>query len=45
VLDILVTHVDGRVPVVAGTTAEGLPTRVEYTRRACRRSLAERTDP
>jgi 4-hydroxy-tetrahydrodipicolinate synthase len=34
VLDTVVSHVNGRVPVVAGTTAEGLRTCVEYTRRA-----------
>jgi 4-hydroxy-tetrahydrodipicolinate synthase len=34
VLDAAVSHVDGRVPVVAGTTADGLRTCVEYTRRA-----------
>ena len=34
VLDTVVTHVNGRVPVVAGTTAEGLRTCVDYTRRA-----------
>ncbi|HEY7285503.1 MAG TPA: dihydrodipicolinate synthase family protein [Vicinamibacterales bacterium] len=34
VLDVVVTHVNGRVPVVAGTTAEGLRTCIEYTRRA-----------
>jgi len=34
VLDTVVSHVHGRVPVVAGTTAEGLRTCVEYTRRA-----------
>jgi len=34
VLDTVVTHVSGRVPVVAGTTAEGLRTCIEYTRRA-----------
>jgi 4-hydroxy-tetrahydrodipicolinate synthase len=34
VLDAVVTHVGGRVPVVAGTTADGLRTCVELTRRA-----------
>src|ERR1700704_4849612 len=34
VLDTVVTHVNGRVPVVAGTTAEGLRTCIDYTRRA-----------
>jgi 4-hydroxy-tetrahydrodipicolinate synthase len=34
VTDALMTQVDGRVPVVIGTTAEGLRTCVEYTRRA-----------
>jgi len=34
VLDAVVSHVAGRVPVVAGTTAEGLRTCVEYSRRA-----------
>jgi 4-hydroxy-tetrahydrodipicolinate synthase len=34
VLDAVLTHVNGRVPVVAGTTAEGLRTCIEYTRRA-----------
>jgi 4-hydroxy-tetrahydrodipicolinate synthase len=34
VLEVVVTHVNGRVPVVAGTTAEGLRTCIEYTRRA-----------
>ena len=34
VLDAIVAHVNGRVPVVAGTTAEGLRTCVDYTRRA-----------
>jgi 4-hydroxy-tetrahydrodipicolinate synthase len=33
-LDTVVTHVDGRVPVVAGSTADGLRTCIEYTRRA-----------
>jgi len=36
VLDAVLEYVDGRVPVVAGTTAEGLRTCVEYTRRAAR---------
>jgi 4-hydroxy-tetrahydrodipicolinate synthase len=34
VLETVLTHVSGRVPVVAGTTAEGLRTCIEYTRRA-----------
>jgi len=34
VLDAIVAHVNGRVPVVAGTTAEGLRTCIDYTRRA-----------
>ena len=34
VLDTVVTHVNGRVPVVAGTTADGLRTCIDYTRRA-----------
>jgi 4-hydroxy-tetrahydrodipicolinate synthase len=34
VLDIVLKQVDGRVPVVAGTTAEGLRTCIEYTRQA-----------
>jgi 4-hydroxy-tetrahydrodipicolinate synthase len=34
VLDAVVEHVNGRVPVVAGTTAEGLRTCIEYSRRA-----------
>jgi 4-hydroxy-tetrahydrodipicolinate synthase len=34
VLDTVLARVDGRVPVVAGTTADGLRTCVEYTRRA-----------
>src|SRR5436189_2887200 len=34
VLDTVVTHANGRVPVVAGTTAEGLRTCIDYTRRA-----------
>src|SRR5712692_9745053 len=33
-LDAVVTHVNGRVPVVAGTTADGLRTCIAYTRRA-----------
>jgi 4-hydroxy-tetrahydrodipicolinate synthase len=33
-LDTVLTHVNGRVPVVAGTTAEGLRTCIDYTRRA-----------
>jgi 4-hydroxy-tetrahydrodipicolinate synthase len=34
VLDTVMTRVNGRVPVVAGTTAEGLRTCIDYTRRA-----------
>src|SRR3954454_5943985 len=34
VLDTVVTHVNGRVPIVAGTTAEGLHTCIVYSRRA-----------
>src|SRR5437763_11606501 len=34
VLDTVIAQVAGRVPVVAGTTAEGLRTCIEYTRRA-----------
>jgi 4-hydroxy-tetrahydrodipicolinate synthase len=34
VLDTVVAQVNGRVPIVAGTTAEGLRTCIEYTRRA-----------
>jgi 4-hydroxy-tetrahydrodipicolinate synthase len=34
VLDAVVSHVAGRVPVVAGTTAEGLRTCIDYSRRA-----------
>ena len=34
VLEVVVRHVNGRVPVAAGTTAEGLRTCIEYTRRA-----------
>lgn len=34
VLDVVLTHVNGRVPVVAGTTADGLRPCIEYTRRA-----------
>jgi 4-hydroxy-tetrahydrodipicolinate synthase len=34
VLDTVVGHVNGRVPIVAGTTAEGLRTCVGYTRNA-----------
>src|SRR5574342_154237 len=40
VLDAVVAQVNGRVPVVAGTTADGLRTCVEYTRRACRAGAA-----
>ena len=34
VLDIVLTHVAGRVPVVAGTTADGQRTCIEHSRRA-----------
>ena len=34
VLDAVTAHVKGRVPVVAGTTADGLRTCIDYTRRA-----------
>jgi len=34
VLDTVLAHVNGRVPVVAGTTADGGRTCIEYTRRA-----------
>jgi 4-hydroxy-tetrahydrodipicolinate synthase len=34
VLDTVVTHVNGRVPIVAGATAEGVRTCIAYTRRA-----------
>src|SRR5438128_78741 len=34
VLDTVATHANGRVPVVAGTTADGLRTCIDYTRRA-----------
>jgi 4-hydroxy-tetrahydrodipicolinate synthase len=34
VLDVVVSHVAGRVPIVAGTTADGLRTCIEFTRRA-----------
>jgi 4-hydroxy-tetrahydrodipicolinate synthase len=34
VLDTVVAQVNGRVPIVAGTTAEGLRTCIEYTRKA-----------
>ena len=34
VLDTVLTHVCGRAPVVAGTTADGLRTCIEYSRRA-----------
>jgi 4-hydroxy-tetrahydrodipicolinate synthase len=40
VLDTVLGHVNGRVPVVAGTTAEGLRTCIELTRRACRAGAA-----
>src|SRR2546428_9622558 len=33
VLDAVLTSVNGRVPIVAGTTAEGLRTCIDYTRR------------
>src|SRR5262245_54353185 len=34
VLETTLSHIAGRAPVVAGTTAEGLRTCIEYTRRA-----------
>src|SRR5438045_2594981 len=34
VLDAVLARVNGRVPVVAGTTADGLRTCIDYTRRA-----------
>src|ERR1700719_5304535 len=34
VLDTVMARVNGRVPVVAGTTAEGVRTCIDYTRRA-----------
>jgi 4-hydroxy-tetrahydrodipicolinate synthase len=34
ILDTVLTHVNGRVPVVAGTTADGLCPCLEFTRRA-----------
>ena len=34
VLDVVMAHVGGRVPVVAGTTADGLRMCIDYTRRA-----------
>jgi 4-hydroxy-tetrahydrodipicolinate synthase len=34
VLDAVISHVAGRVPVVAGTTADGVRTCIEYSRRA-----------
>lgn len=34
VLDAVLAQVNGRVPVIAGTTAEGLRTAIEYSRRA-----------
>lgn len=40
VLDAVLAHVNGRVPVVAGTTADGLRTCIEFTRRACRAGAA-----
>jgi 4-hydroxy-tetrahydrodipicolinate synthase len=36
VLDAVLAHVNGRVPVVVGTTADGLRTCIELTRRAAR---------
>ena len=33
-LETVVTHVNGRVPIVAGTTAEGTRTCIDYTRQA-----------
>jgi dihydrodipicolinate synthase/N-acetylneuraminate lyase len=40
VLDTVLGQVNGRVPVVAGTTAEGVRTCIELTRRACRAGAA-----
>jgi 4-hydroxy-tetrahydrodipicolinate synthase len=40
VLDAVVSHVAGRVPVVAGTTAEGLRTCIDYSLRAKRAGAA-----
>jgi 4-hydroxy-tetrahydrodipicolinate synthase len=40
VLDTVLVQVNGRVPVVAGTTAEGVRTCIELTRRACRAGAA-----
>jgi 4-hydroxy-tetrahydrodipicolinate synthase len=40
VLDAALAHVNGRVPVVAGTTAEGVRTCIELTGRACRAGAA-----
>src|SRR5262245_9235289 len=40
VLDAVLAHVSGRVPVVAGATADGLRTCIEFTRRACRAGAA-----
>src|SRR6266542_2824908 len=40
VLDTVLAHVNGRVPVVAGATADGLRTCIEFTRRACRAGAA-----
>jgi 4-hydroxy-tetrahydrodipicolinate synthase len=40
VLDMVLGQVNGRVPVVAGTTAEGVRTCIELTRRACRAGAA-----
>lgn len=34
VLDAVLAHVNGRVPVIAGTTADGLHTCIEFSRRA-----------
>ena len=40
VLDTVLVRINGRVPVVAGTTAEGVRTCIELTRRACRAGAA-----
>ncbi len=40
VLDAILALVNGRMPVVAGTTADGLRTCIEFTRRACRAGAA-----
>ena len=40
VLDTVLAHVNGRVPVVAGTTADGLRTCVEYSKRARQAGVA-----